>query len=323
MADRTRLLVAYLLRRRAQIAVDVLRQILRSSEIERIAPHITLIPPTNVAQARADELSRALEEVVTTIAPMSLWLRGVATFQPDARVLYLPVHGELDALHRLRARCEVGEFVVKDERSFVPHVTVKSHASADLVASALSMLEAFDFPVVLDRVAILERDLATAHGIWEIRDEFVLGSSHTSGRGGREVTCSRSSFVNDSDRRFLTEQGCDPEDVAGSAAGEVPDVVVVRARVAGSLVGICVLSARGSLAEIGALVVDAQRRRQGIGRQILKYVDRCAEDLAIDEIFTTADKDESEFFLGCGFADARPAPEMRTRTRLARTLWKG
>ena len=166
MADRTRLLVAHLLGGRARDVVDVLRQVLASSEIGRIAPHLTLIPPVNVARARVAELSRTLEEAVTTVAPVQLSLSGIATFPPLRHVLYLPVHGDLAQLESLRDRCRVAEFAAHDERPFVAHVTVKSHASQELVASAPSVLGAFECPLTVDRVAILERDLSSPSGIW-------------------------------------------------------------------------------------------------------------------------------------------------------------
>ena len=323
MADRTRLLVAYLLRGRAQIAVDVLRQILRSSEIGRIAPHITLIPPVNVARARASDLGRALEAAVTKVAPVILALRGVETFQPHQRVLYLPVLGELAQLSELRARCQVGEFAVTDERNFVPHVTVRSHAGAELIASVPSLFGAFECPIILDRVTILERDATIAHGIWEIRDEFVLGSSRTSGRGGREVTCTTATHVGNDDKSFLIDNGVDPSHLLDHR--EPPEIgdVVVRARVEGVLVGLCALRVRDRGGEIGALVIDEEHRRQGIGRQILKYIEQNADELSIDSIAITVAEEPSGFFLQCGFEDVRVQSQglatLRLSWRIARS----
>jgi len=303
MSGRARLLVAYLLRAREEIEVDVLRRVLRSSEIGRIAPHITLVPPVNIAQARVSELSRQLEEAVTTVAPVSLWLRGAETFQPQQHVLYLPVYGELGELGLLRDRCRVGEFAVTERRPFVPHVTVKSHADGDIVASARVLLGAFECPIVVDRVTILERDIMTDRGVWEIRDEFVLASARTSGRGGREVVCSRATFANSDDQHLLVANGLDPLPSTRDDASARAEYVIVRARISGALIALCVIEVRNNHGQIRAFVVDGRHRNEGIGHQVLKYIEQSAQELDLKKITVNADRIASGFFRHFGFED--------------------
>lgn len=320
MADRARLLVAYLLRGRDEIEVDVLRKMLKSSEIERIAPHITLIPPVNVGQTQVGELSRLLEMAVTTVEPVPLVLQGVDTFQPQKHVLYLPVCGAIEQLSELRNRCRVGSLSVAGERSFVPHVTIKSHADPDLVASTRAVAGAFNCPIVVDRVSILERDVGVANGIWSVRDEFVLGSERHSGRGGREIVCTRSTFVNNNDQHFLVDNGIDALLVTRDDPALSGDRVVVRARVAGELVGLCVVQLRGHGGEILALAVDSCHRNEGIGRQILRYLEQSAGELSLSEISVSANDAVSGFFCRLGFENWRALSRHGLEERFIRAL---
>lgn len=305
MHDRARLLVAFLLHGREEIEIDVLRRMLHSSEIARIAPHITLVPPVNVARERLGEIGYRIEAAVTAVEPVPLELRGVDTFEPQAHVLFLPVSGALEQLGALRDRCLSGVGAKREARPFVPHVTIKSHASAALVASTRLVMEAFTCPITVDRVAVLERDGAIPNGSWTVRDEFVLGSARLFGRGGREITCTHSTLVNDDDRRFLADH--DPDGSAGHGvmsrdAREARDQMVIRARVAGALVGLCVVQRRETRGEIRALVVNASHRREGIGSQVLRYVDQIATSAALREMSVTCDATTAEFFGRLGFA---------------------
>src|SRR5688572_20311112 len=107
--------------------IDGVRRALGDEARERIAPHITLVPPLNVAERDLPRAFTLVRTAASTIAPLSLRLGPAATFAPVNPVAYLKVGGEpqvLEALERLRAKCLEGPLERTIDLEFVPHVTI-------------------------------------------------------------------------------------------------------------------------------------------------------------------------------------------------------
>ena len=301
MGGRQRLLVAYRLRGRAAHEADAFRRALRSSEIERIEPHITLVPPTNVDAQSVESLAVKLEQATTSLAPFPVTFRGVETFAPLHHVIYLRVGEGISDLEQLRARCQVGGLEVDQARPFVPHVTLKSHADPELAAHARAVLADFALSVELDRVTLLRVDEQSVSRRWVEEGEFVLGSAMTLGRGSEEVGLTLSSLLNGEDKRFIAEHGGDRALVNLPIAVANSPVLVLRARIGGLLVGLLLFDPQGAFAEIICLVVDARRRRMGTGGKLLKYLGRIAAERSITQFTVQCDEQSREFFGQCGF----------------------
>lgn len=309
MSGRQRLLVAYRLRDRAAHEVDAFRRALGSSEIERIAPHITLVPPVNVDADRIESLGVLLEQSVTRLAPFPVSFNGVGTFAPLLHVIYLRVTDGAIDLEHLRAQCQVGELVVSGTRPFVPHVTLKSHANPELVTNARAFLSGFSLSVEIDRVTLLRVDEQSVNRRWREDGEFVLGSAMTLGRGSEEVLLSLSSVLAGADRKFVDEHGGDTRTFERVLTGMDRSMLIVRARIGDTLVGLLLLSQQGAFGEIDCLVVDAKRRNMGTGRKMLAYLGRVAGEQSIRELTVLSEEGTRGFFVQCGFLQSPRSAE--------------
>ena len=111
--------------------VDGLRRALGSRDLERVPPHLTLVPPVNVHVERVGQALAVLRRAAAQVRPFRLRLGPVTTFAPVTPTLHLGVDGEpsaVEALHRLRGAA----FAPPLERSltfeFQPHVTLAEEA---------------------------------------------------------------------------------------------------------------------------------------------------------------------------------------------------
>lgn len=306
MSGRQRLLVAALLRGREADEINALRRVLGSTELDRIAPHITLIAPMNVPDSSVTPFGGAVEQTATSTAPMSLVLQGIATFPPGHHVLYLRVFGEIDGLGAMRERLDSRAPEHDDGRPFVPHVTLKSHSSIDVVEHAMALMSSYTLSLTLDRVTLLHLDESSPRRVWEPYDEFVLGSMLTIGRGGREIVLTRATMLNFQDREFLLTHDAanhDKSSVEDVSTGDDDgrETVVVRARIDGTLAGLVVGELHGEFFVLKDIAVDIQRRREGIGRQLMSYLERSAQELGIRELLVVCESVSVEFFAALGF----------------------
>jgi 2'-5' RNA ligase len=87
----------------APIAAEVqgLRRACGDPALERVPPHVTLVPPVNVNEVRVGDALELLRDAATDLHPFTLQLGPVATFAPDSPTLYLSVGGDDDALAAL------------------------------------------------------------------------------------------------------------------------------------------------------------------------------------------------------------------------------
>ena len=124
---RLRLGVALLLPEPLATQVDGLRRACDDGALDRVPPHLTLVPPVNV---RVDDVAAALQvlrDAAGGTRPFTLRLGPPSTFLPDTPTLHLAVGGSGDATAVLR-RLRDGVFRPPLERPltfpFVPHVTL-------------------------------------------------------------------------------------------------------------------------------------------------------------------------------------------------------
>lgn len=302
MSDRARLLVAHLLHGEDAAEVDAFRRVFQSNELRRIAPHITLLPPQNLGVERLEEVVDALSTSLSTVEPFGVALEGIATFPPLHHVLYLPVTRGVADLEDLRERCSTGGLMKVDVRAFVPHVTVKSHAQGDLVEHATVLCSSFHRSIRVASAALLRQEVDAANRPWRVIDEFALGSALTIGRGEFEVTCTRSTTVTERDRSFLADNGVASfdEDLGGESRDR--DCIVIRARRRSSAVGLTVIRPFGRFGEIDCIVVDMAHRNEGVGRHMLGYLERCADELGLEVLLGRFDRSSRGFFERNGFS---------------------
>ena len=188
MGDRVRLLVAVLFDARTTIELDGLRRALADPSLARIAPHITLASPTNVAAASVPAVVHRLRSAAASVgAPIPLRLGPGATFAPANRAVYLAVDAA-PALVDLRREVDVEPFGRQTERPFVPHVTVARPPAAAIGATVAALAAArFDADVVA--VSLLQETATGDEGRrhWRVVADAELRPAVTMGVGSLPV----------------------------------------------------------------------------------------------------------------------------------------
>jgi 2'-5' RNA ligase len=184
---RVRLASALLVPEPFATEIDGLRRALGES-LERVPPHITLVPPVNV---RVEDLgavfallrsssAAATESFTVTVGP-------AVTFHPVNPVVYLAVTGDgVDELRALRERVCTGPFGRPLTYDFVPHVTVVEHTTPDRIEAAMVALADYRVDVTFESAFVLQQR-EHGHGLdaRRPRGARVPRAGHRAARGGR------------------------------------------------------------------------------------------------------------------------------------------
>ncbi|MBO0748173.1 MAG: GNAT family N-acetyltransferase [Acidimicrobiaceae bacterium] len=267
---RRRLGVALLLDPPAADEVDGLRRSLGDRALGRIPPHLTLVPPVNVAEDDLpDALARLRGAAANLSGPIGLVLGPPDTFLPANPVLYLRVGGDTDALARVRAAVFAGPLRRGETWPWVPHVTLADEADPARIEAALGVLGGFRAGFDADRIVLLEERATPTGRRWTPLADALFGPRHVVGRGGLELELSLGRLIDPEAAAFLRAM---PESAVpeGAEVGErrapFPLLCVARRREGPVGVGAAWWSDwRGHL----GVAVDPVARRQGVGSQIL------------------------------------------------------
>ena len=170
---RRRLAVALLLPESLALEVDGLRRAL-GGDRERVAPHITLVPPVNVREESVVDALAVLRAAASTVDPFDLDIGPAATFHPISPVLYLAVRGDLDALDALRAALFSPPLEREVEHAFVPHVTMAEDLDPERIHAARTALADYDARLPVRSVTLLE-DRSPGPHRWNAIAEARLG----------------------------------------------------------------------------------------------------------------------------------------------------
>ncbi len=308
---RQRLGVVLLVPQPLATEIDGVRRALGDGARERIPPHITLVPPVNVAERDLPRAFTLVRTAAATIAPLALRLGPVATFAPVNPVAYLQVGGEpqvLEALERLRTSCLQGPLERSSDHDFVPHVTVAGDLEEDRLAQVVGLLQDFSAEVTIDPVHVL---VELPGRVWRPLADAPLGERPAVvGRGSLplELTVSGRPDVEAAALQSFEEDG---RGLPFAVTARREDQVVAAAWGG---------SARDAL-EVADLVVAAEHRGEGIGRHLLASVVALARRRGCEVAGATAGRGGAGAALlaasGFRVVDADVTGPQRWRLRLA------
>lgn len=293
--SRRRLLVAALPPPRIAQACRVLRRALGDGRAERIAPHITVVPPVNVSADDFEAVSSHIHSVAQNTKPFSVQIAAVESFLPATPTIHLAI-GESDGspLTDLRLRLMSGPLARNENRPFAPHVTLRERVEPEIIDQALAVLARADFAWggepgwQVDRIHLMEQFRSADRGTyWQPIAEEAFGEPIVVGRGGVELIFRREGIVApptaalfadtdgsaaENNGRFLagSDISSTPEWLV-AIAGE-PNLVIVNAQEPGRIghpVGSAVGYLNGEAASLNGVFVAATSRRIGIGRQLI------------------------------------------------------
>ncbi|GAA3545552.1 2'-5' RNA ligase family protein [Nocardioides daeguensis] len=110
---------------------------------EGVPSHITLIPPTEVADGLT-EIEAHLAAAATEVAPFRVHLRGTGTFRPVSPVVFVSLAEGISQCEQLAAVVRRGPLAVALDYPYHPHVTVAHHLDDPTLDRAFDDLAGFE-----------------------------------------------------------------------------------------------------------------------------------------------------------------------------------
>jgi 2'-5' RNA ligase len=154
--SRRRLALALLLDPATTVAIDDLRRSLGTDDLDRIPPHITLVPPIDLIPEQVDQLWPRVIDISRRYKPFALVIGPAATFAPRTMTIHLAVGGDLEPLGQLADELRVDPVPQRRRWPFVPHVTLRDEAPTDLIEHSLASLADVRFETRVDALHLLE-----------------------------------------------------------------------------------------------------------------------------------------------------------------------
>lgn len=262
---RTRLTVALVPPAHLLEPIQVLRRAVDDPRVDRLSPHVTLVPPVNLPDEEVADAHRLVRRAATAAEPFTLELGGAATFAPGTPTLHLSVHGDLAALSGLREALMVPPFGRPDPRPFVPHVTLRRQLDPDLLPGAVGTLVGRLGRWQVDDLIVLRHRNDEQGSRWEPVREEPLGGPTTVGRGGIEVRLRSCSFHEPEVADLLgIDDASDQPARREVSVAESPDAPM---RPIGAATG----RIEGATGMLDGLLVDPAHRRSGIASHLLAH----------------------------------------------------
>ncbi|MGB9112991.1 MAG: GNAT family N-acetyltransferase [Acidimicrobiales bacterium] len=260
-----------------------------------MAPHLTLIPPLNVGEP---DLPGALG-VLRAAAfedPIPVELGPAGSFSGRSTVLYLAVSDPAGLVERLQRRLDQAPLAApptRPSRPFSAHVTLSSRIDRAEIRAAVELFAHFKVQTQLSALTLYEQHHEKALHPWFPLADVVFGASTSPDRGGRRLGFVVSRIpgpdVPVEWRDAARVDGGTPVFVIGREGAEV----VATAR--GAIVGTQLV--------IDSWCVVNERRGEGVGRALVRAIERAAVGLGAERVLLAASTDvETAFFVHLGLA---------------------
>src|SRR5579884_1163185 len=261
-----------------------MRRALGDHSVGRVPPHLTLVPPVNVAEADLPKALAVLRAAAArTPRELRVALGAPTSFLPANPVLYLPVEAGVDAVSALRQRVWEEPLTRVLTWAFVPHVTLADQAPRSRIEAATAALCGYRAEVVFERVHLLvERRAGRAGPKWIPLADAAFGPPAVVARGGPlAVELVRSLLVDPEGVALLDRESAGEAGAVGAggavgpvgaaaflpAGGVLRGPLVVTARREGKVVGVAAAWLGFDGVHTTVYVARAERR-QGIGRHL-------------------------------------------------------
>lgn len=138
-----------------------------------IPPHVTLLPPTEIADHLVDDFHAHLVDVAAAHEPFDMVLSGTGTFRPVSPVVFVMVSQGISSCERLESAVRAGPVRRDLEFNYHPHVTVAHHLGEAQLDRAFDELADFRCRFVVDRIDFYAH---CADKVWRPRLSFALGA---------------------------------------------------------------------------------------------------------------------------------------------------
>ena len=123
-----------------------------------IPPHITLVPPVDLAPGVAADVETHLEAAAGAVAAFEVHLRGTATFRPLSPVVFVALTEGISGCEALERQVRSGALGVDLTYPYHPHVTVAHHVDDEVLDRAFAELADFEARFTVDSFTLYVHD---------------------------------------------------------------------------------------------------------------------------------------------------------------------
>jgi 2'-5' RNA ligase len=136
-----------------------------------VPPHVTLLPPTQIAADALPEAEQHLTRVAGAHQRFEIHLAGPGTFRPVSQVVFVQVAAGLAACEQIETDVRSGPLYCQTPFPYHPHVTVAHDVSATALDAAYDDLRGYDASFTVSGFTMFEQD---GSGVWQPQREFTL-----------------------------------------------------------------------------------------------------------------------------------------------------
>jgi 2'-5' RNA ligase len=137
-----------------------------------IPPHVTLLPPTDVAPGNGRAVSDHLAAVAAVTAPFTIRLCGTDSFRPISPVVFVRLEEGTEGCDDLQRLIRTGPLTRQLQFPYHPHVTVAHHLADPALDLAQQSLADFTAEFVVGALGLYEHG---RDGVWRLRRRFSFG----------------------------------------------------------------------------------------------------------------------------------------------------
>lgn len=130
--------------------IQAFRESIGDPMAELIPPHVTLLPPIDVATGVAAQIEEHLGAAAESIDAFEVHLRGTATFRPLSPVVFLSLVEGISGFEQLGKAVRTGPLAIDLAYPYHPHVTIAHDVGDDLLDRAFDELADFDAKFCVD-----------------------------------------------------------------------------------------------------------------------------------------------------------------------------
>ncbi|MBS2939171.1 2'-5' RNA ligase family protein [Nocardioides sp. J2M5] len=138
----------------------------------QIPTHITLVPPTGIADDELASVGKHLACAAGSVEPFDIHLRGTGTFRPVSPVVFVTLAEGISSCELLAGAVRTGPLAVDLQFPYHPHVTVAHHLDDPALDRAFDELADFECRFAVDSFSLYVHDEEAG---WRPTSSYDLG----------------------------------------------------------------------------------------------------------------------------------------------------
>lgn len=148
------------------------RERLGDPQARAIPPHVTLLPPTALADDDLPQVEAHLRAIAEAETPFDMHLRGSGSFRPVSPVVFVPLAQGISSCERLERQVRSGPLARELRFPYHPHVTVAHDVTDVQLDDAYESLAAYDARFRVWGFTLYEHG---RDGLWRPQRDFRFG----------------------------------------------------------------------------------------------------------------------------------------------------